>query len=647
MCQKINIDECMQGIGNCHRNAVCIDSDASNSNEKFECVCPPGLLGDGINECKVYAYETVFSFIKTNQDLETFDKDAFKQALLDSGVIPAGIPLYRILVTVTLAPQQGRRQAEPTGSVLIEVTVYSESTTEQQSVTAGIQTSAINDPSLAVSSSPSSIAPDAYDALGAPIETVASGFRVNSFQYNESDSTWVVDIEYTHGAPNVVSSLYLTKSTANSLQNTFYASQHPCVVSQSACCMISYRDRYNIGNFAANITQSVGSTTCNANVATTETLSLGFDPSGSQYAIDHTLDNFPDSWIERISAGHIKLHITQVDLSKTGGIAKKEPLPNGQNGFLLTFFVGMTHFTLLPASMLSVVASQVKIQFSTSNSLTFSFSSTQDTTILRYITIQIIQNKWMDGIIERRMQMVKVDFVIPTGLRQNMDTGLVPLTSIRFAISQTMPSQLDQSQWINPCFSASGEGGMYDSIRPYYSMYSQAKNQTCAVQSNLCTNPSSEVLAGNVATFYFPIGDNVINSTNMGVSPAPYYIYAYFQLSVLGSSGNVILSNLFAKAALDLTSTNYACESISTELNLLATTKIDLAVGFIGQDSDWNTTMRVYQVLSIVKQHSPSDLIQNPVYVSMCAKMMGIDTMQKKKTGCYGDEQAEGCCGCQ
>jgi hypothetical protein len=137
---------------------------------------------------------------------------------------------------------------------------------------------------------------------------------------------------------------------------------------------------------------------------------------------------------------------------------------------------------------------------------------------------------------------------------------------------------------------------MYDGILPYYSMYTQAKNQTCAVQSNLCTNPTGQIIAGNMATFYFPIGDNVINSENMGLNPSPYYIYAYFQLSVVGTNGNVIVSNLFAKAALGMTSTNYACESISTELNILATTKIDLAVGLIGLDSDWNSTMRVYKV---------------------------------------------------
>lgn len=385
MCQKVNIDECMQGTDNCHRNAICKDKDptatGSAPDQKFECTCPPGLLGDGVEECKVFAYPTKFSFSKTGTvDVETFDKEAFKQLLLTSGVIPAGIPPYRIQITLRQVIQQQRRQSATT---IIDVTVYSEDSAGQQTVTSGIQTSSLNDPSLTVSSSPTNLSPDAYDALGDPIQTIPSGFKVNGVQYNESDSTWVVDIEYTNDAPNVLSSLYLTKSTAASLQNTFYVSQHPCMVSQSVCCMIDYRDRYTIGYLSSNITSIVGSNTCSSEAAAAQTLNLGFDPSGSAYAIDHTLDSHPDSKVERLGPGHIKLRIAQTDLSKTDGIAKKEPLPNGQNGQLLTFFVGMTHFTLLPTNSFSVVASQVKIQLSTSNSLTFSYSSTQDSTVLR------------------------------------------------------------------------------------------------------------------------------------------------------------------------------------------------------------------------------------------------------------------------
>lgn len=82
------------------------------------------------------------------------------------------------------------------------------------------------------------------------------------------------------------------------------------------------------------------------------------------------------------SLEQVKLHISQTDLS-TQGLAKREPLPNGRQGYLLTFFVGMTYFTLLPTNALSVTASQVQVQLSVSNSLTFSFASAQDYSFLR------------------------------------------------------------------------------------------------------------------------------------------------------------------------------------------------------------------------------------------------------------------------
>jgi hypothetical protein len=297
---------------------------------------------------------------------------------------------------------------------------------------------------------------------------------------------------------------------------------------------------------------------------------LGFQPAGSQNAIDHALDEFPDSWIERIGAGEIKLHIAQTDLSNNG-LAMKEPAPNNQQGYILTFFVGMTHFTLLPANSLSVVASQSKVQLSVTNTLTFSFATSQDYTILRYITVQIIQNKWLQSIIERKMQFVKVDFVLPVGLRQNMNTGLVPLQSIRFAIAKTQPSQLNADAWTNPCFSSDGISGMYDSALPYYNWYRQAQQQSCAIRANMCSNPptstlSTSTLSNSMVSFFFPVGDNVINATNMGQFPSPYYLYVYFQLSVVNSDGSVVLSNLFAKAPLDTLVINYGCESLSSEV---------------------------------------------------------------------------------
>lgn len=37
-----------------------------------------------------------------------------------------------------------------------------------------------------------------------------------------------------------------------------------------------------------------------------------------------------------------------------------------------------------------------------------------------------------------------------------------------------------------------------------------------------------------------------------------------------------------------------ACESVSAQLSLLSATKIDIGVGLVGLDDDWNSTMRIF-----------------------------------------------------
>lgn len=108
------------------------------------------------------------------------------------------------------------------------------------------------------------------------------------------------------------------------------------------------------------------------------------------------------------------------------------------------------------------------------------------------------------------MQFAKLGIVLPTGMTQNMQTGLIPLSSIRFAIAQTLPDQTDESLWTNPCLSSDGSG-IYDLQNPWRELYRQAATQDCATQHKLCQNPVTALLQSNLVEFYFPIGDGAIS----------------------------------------------------------------------------------------------------------------------------------------
>ena len=664
-CTKSNINECSVGMHNCDSNAVCVDRNGASSpagEAGFECVCPPGLLGDGVSECRLYAYLTEFTVANPSISKSSFDEAAFMELLISSVAIPYNISLYRINLDVgdysaAAAPSPGRRvlssvqqkvqqlrrihnmrhqqqnqqhssqvashdapatvpaaasvsevrysssgrkilQAAGVG-ISVKVSISSVSAEEQVIITAGINATKLEVSGYTLISSAVSVMSDMESIEDAAYST-AAGFKIASVQFNETEVRWVLTVKYTPDAPNVLTSLYVSKPGAKPYTvdaiNSYYASQHPCLRTDSVCCLNDYKRIYAVGAFASNITSSVGA--CDEGIQAAETLSLGFNPDSNGYIVDHLFDDYPNSYVERVSAGEVKLHIAQSDLSDQG-LAKKDPLPDGRtDGYLLTFFVGMTYFTLLPANALSVTASQVQVQLSISNSLTFSFASAQDYTVLKYITLSLIETKWIQDFQEKRMQLAKVGFVLPTGLRQNMLTGLVPLTSIRFAVSKTTPSQLNASAWTNPCFSVDASA-LYDTtnVYGYRDMYQQAQQQTCAARQDLCTNPTSidVTMQSNLVNFYFPIGENTITPAMLASFPAPYFMFVYFQLSALDTSGRIVVTNLFAKAQLGPLSLSKNCETVSAEVSLMATTKVDIGVGFVGLDDNWNSTMRIFR----------------------------------------------------
>jgi len=102
-------------------------------------------------------------------------------------------------------------------------------------------------------------------------------------------------------------------------------------------------------------------------------------------------------------------------------------------------------------------------------------------------------------------------------------------------------------------------------------------------------------IVNNVGHFYFPIGDRTITDDILN-SAVPYSIYVSLQLSLLDSAKKVVFTNLFAKAPVNMNSIMKSCESISAQVSLLATTQVDIAVGFVGMQQDWNSSVVVYRV---------------------------------------------------
>jgi hypothetical protein len=111
---------------------------------------------------------------------------------------------------------------------------------------------------------------------------------------------------------------------------------------------------------------------------------------------------------------------------------------------------------------MATAVSEVQITLSISPSLTFAFSSQQKYNFVEYLVMNVYQNKWMDdNLVTHKVQFVSIGVLLPRNYRQNMNTGLIPLNSIRFAVAQSMPNRNDPSAWFNPCYSGA-QTGMFD-----------------------------------------------------------------------------------------------------------------------------------------------------------------------------------------
>lgn len=107
----MNINECFAGTATCHRNAACEDRDATvNASVLYECICPPGLVGDGVTSCDLPKFQTQLTLEQPGTTIEEFDGEAFKQMLYDTGAVPPTISPDKVYVSATDGSDGGGRR---------------------------------------------------------------------------------------------------------------------------------------------------------------------------------------------------------------------------------------------------------------------------------------------------------------------------------------------------------------------------------------------------------------------------------------------------------------------------------------------------------------------------------------------------------
>lgn len=127
----------------------------------------------------------------------------------------------------------------------------------------------------------------------------------------------------------------------------------------------------------------------------------------------------------------------------------------------------------------------------------------------------------------------------------------------------------------------------------YKALYSAASAQPCASSYDLCTNPVAHILPTNLVNFYFPLGDRTITDAILS-SEQQYNVYVLFQLSTVTSTGRAVVSSLFARAPLSADNIVTMCEEVTVGASLLSTTKVDVAVGFVGTQPSWGSSMVIW-----------------------------------------------------
>lgn len=593
-CQRKDINECDTDRGGCHKNAQCINYDAvANCLSTYECRCPPGLHGNGRTTCSMNSYKTKFKLIVPEASMT---QEEIKFELRQSGVIPAWVndEDVEIVFSTVYAPiSANRRLLQSTGTQAVtqaEVVISSDSEESMANVTQSIDTSSI--PADYTLTEPATTLTSSGSASVLP--TDSPGFEVLSVSYDDGPSQWVVEINFNPGMSNTLVSPFLSKVgtaqgpyTTEAL-NTFKVSEFPCLSNTSVCCLSDYVDKYTVGSFQTTV-DSVINDCVDPVIKTSNTNQLFDIPAISLSALSTLFENFPASSVEFPTASTMIMRIFADDI--TNSFSTRTDRLDGT--YELEFSIGMAFFTLLPSPDISTSVSQTTITINVSPTMTFAFSSDTQYHFIDYLTVSLMQTKLIDAeLMLRKMQFVRVGILLPDDFRQNMDTGLVPLSSIRFAISQTFPDRLDQSLWTNPCFASDGSG-LYDNAA-LRQLYTDADDQTCGFHYDLCVNPVQEVLLTRLNHFAFPISNDTLSTAMLSEG---YRLFITFDISAKDADGNVQISSVFSESTIKATSITTACDSIDAEMTLDSLVSVNVSFGLVGTLGDWDKSVTTVEDL--------------------------------------------------
>lgn len=393
-CESQDVDECLVADGGCHTNAVCQNLDGTLLAGTHRCICPPGMIGDGVRRCDFFVYRTKFSVAIPAAQVALLTEEDALDALFASGALPAGVERDDVEVVITLGPAAGRRLLEEGGGSL-SYTISSDDEAGMDELVASVNVgeeqlgnfcASLNQSNCTVGQVPEADVESVDQAFG-PISTVLTGFHVGSVVWDSVNSRLVVSAQYVGHAKDTIASLYLSKAGqppySQASKDSFFISQHPCIRSNSVCCLNDVRVMYEIGPFSSDVEGAIGS--CPAEVRAQDTMGM-WNTSIVDANIDAFFDAYPTSFVRRVSATEIELHISTVDLSST--FAVQDTVMGGSH---FEFVVGMAYYTMLPAPVLSTTASHTKIIVTLTSSISFSFATQQDYTFIRHINMALSQ----------------------------------------------------------------------------------------------------------------------------------------------------------------------------------------------------------------------------------------------------------------